>query len=476
VKRSASRVPRIARHAARGAAVVMLGASLVTAAPVWGADGDPDAPPPENTSLTWKGITLYGVVDLGLQYQTHGVTSSDYVAYSTEPVVQKNSNGSVTALVSSPLSWSRIGLSGKEPLVGDWSGVFRLETYFNPTSGDLSDGLKSLTLNNGRANNAQTTNLDSSVAGEIFGGGAYVGLSSPTGGTLTFGRQLTLLAQGIVDYDPIEDGQDSAHAFSLLGGSRTAAGGGTTEDTRLDHSIKYTNQLGWIRLGALYQFSGASGDANTAIQGQLGIEVAGARIDAYFARKYDAISASALGSAQLKALSPAYSPSNALAATVSDNTAFAIMGRYRAGPVRVYTGYEHISFGNPSTPLADGFADIGGYVLADINNTAYANNKILQVYWAGAKWQVNSRFYVAGSYYGYHQSSYATNAFTGCSGTASSGCSGTETGIGVIGAYALTQRFETYLGSVWTHVADGLASGYLYDATVTSTVGVRFKF
>jgi predicted porin len=454
----------------------VLGTSWATTAPLWAADANPDVPSPDNTAITWKGITLYGVVDVGLQYQTHGVSSSDYVAYSTEPVVQKNSNGSVTALVSSPLSWSRIGLSGKEPLLGDWSGVFRLETYFNPTSGDLSDGLKSLTLNNGRANNAQTTNLDSSVAGEIFGGGAYVGLSSPTGGTLTFGRQLTLLAQGIVDYDPVEDGQDSAHAFSLLGGSRTAAGGGTTEDTRLDHSIKYSNQIGWIKLGALYQFSGASGSANTAIQGQMGIEVAGANLDAYFARKYDAISASALSSAQLKALSPAYSPSNALAATVSDNTVFAVMGRYRAGPVKVYAGYEHISFANPSTSLTDGYVDIGGYVLAAINNTAYANDKILQVYWAGAKWQVSSRFYVAGSYYGYHQDSYATGVVTGCSGTASSACSGSETGIGLLGAYALTQRFEAYLGSVWTHVADGLASGYLYDATVTNTVGVRFKF
>ncbi len=438
-----------------------------------GADAAPAA---NDGSLTWRGITLYGVVDVGLQYQTHGAPSSDYVAYSTEPVIQKNSNGSVTALVSSPLSWSRIGLSGKEPLVGEWSGVFRLETYFNPTSGNLSDGLKSLALNNGRAPAAQTTNLDSSVAGEIFGGGAYVGLSSPTGGTLTFGRQLTLLAQGIVDFDPIEDGQDSAHAFSLLGGSRTAAGGGTTEDTRLDHSIKYSNQIGWINLGALYQFSGASGDANTALQAQLGIEVGGATVDAYYARKYDAISASALSAAQLKTLAPAYSPGNALAATVSDNSAFALMGRYRAGPVKLYAGYEHISFANPTTPLADGYADIGGYTLAYVNNTAYPNDRVLQIWWAGAKWQVTSRFYLAGSYYGYHQNSYAANALVGCSSAVNGACSGSESGAGLLGAYCLSQRFETYLGSVWTHVAGGLASGYINDATVTSTVGVRLRF
>ena len=124
----------------------------------------------DESALTWKGITLYGVVDIGLQYQTHGATASDFVSYTTEPVVQKNSNGSVTALTSSPLSWSRIGLSGNEPFYRDWAAVFRVETYFNPTSGNLSDGLKSLTLNNGRALPAQTSSLDSSVAGQLFGG------------------------------------------------------------------------------------------------------------------------------------------------------------------------------------------------------------------------------------------------------------------------------------------------------------------
>jgi hypothetical protein len=48
---------------------------------------------------------------------------------------------SVTALVSSPLSRSRIGLAGNESLADDVAAGFRLETYFNPTSGN--DGLKS---------------------------------------------------------------------------------------------------------------------------------------------------------------------------------------------------------------------------------------------------------------------------------------------------------------------------------------------
>ena len=432
--------------------------------------------PNDDASLTWKGVTLYGVVDVGLQYQTHGAAASDYIAYSTEPVIQKNSNGSVTALTSSPLSWSRIGVAGKEPLGGDWSAVFRLETYFNPTSGNLSDGLKSLTLNNGRSAATQSANLDSSVAGQLFGGGAVLGVSSPTYGTLTIGRQATPLAEGIVKYDAVEDGQDSGHAFSLLGGSRTAAGGGVTQDTRLDHSVKYSAQYGWLHLGALYQLGDAGGSAGTAVQGQLGARFAHGSLDAFYAKKYDAISASALSAAQLTALAPNFSAGNSVAATVSDNTAYALMGLYKLERLTLYAGYEHISFANPATPLASGHLDIGGYVLAYVNNAAYDRDRVLQVFWGGAKWFVTPDLYLAGGYYGYRQNSFASGKNAGCSSELNSGCSGRETGIGLLADYHISRRCDAYLGTLWTAVQDGLASGFLNTATLTTTVGVRVKF
>src|ERR1700719_1617435 len=116
------------------ALAVLFSCGSVAAAQLAQAQNTPTPDPGNDASLTWNGITLYGNVDLGLQYQTHGARASDYIAYSTEPVIQKNSSGSVSGLVSSPLSWSRIGLAGREPLAQDWSAVFRLETYFNPTS------------------------------------------------------------------------------------------------------------------------------------------------------------------------------------------------------------------------------------------------------------------------------------------------------------------------------------------------------
>ena len=67
------------------------------------------APAPKaDSTLTWNGITLYGIVDLGVQYQTHGVPISDYFPAGTESIIQKNSNSSITAVTPSNLSQSRI--------------------------------------------------------------------------------------------------------------------------------------------------------------------------------------------------------------------------------------------------------------------------------------------------------------------------------------------------------------------------------
>jgi predicted porin len=453
-----------------------LALSIALAGSVAQAENNPTPGSDDTSALTWKGLTLYGNVDLGVQYQTHGATPSDYIAYSTEPVLQKNSNHSVTALVSSPLSWSRIGLAGNEPIADDVAAVFRLEAYFNPTSGNLSDGLKSLTLNNGRSLTSQTANLDSSVAGQLFGGSAFAGVSSATYGTLTFGRHQTLLADGIVKYDALEDGQDSAHDFSLLGGSRTAAGGGSTENTRLDRSVKYTAQFDWLRVGALYQFRDSSGSTGSAVQGQLGANFAGASIDGYYARKYDAVSASALTSAQVAGLAPEYSVGNSVAAAVSDNTAYAFMALYDFHTIKVYAGYEHIRFANPQNPLPAGSIGIGGYVLAGVNNAAYEADRVLEIFWGGVKWALTPDLYLAAGGYGYRQNSFATGKTAGCSSNVTSSCSGTESACSILADYRLNGHFDAYLGALWTGVADGLASGYLNASTLTTTAGLRIKF
>jgi predicted porin len=445
----------------------------------------------DDSSLTWNGITLYGIVDIGLQYQTHGAPISDYFPGGTESIIQKNSNASVTGLVGNNLSQSRIGLAGLEPIPGgDFAFVFRLETFFNPQSGNLSDGLKSLTLNNGKALNQQSTGVDSSVAGQIFAGAAYAGLSSPRFGSLTFGRHVTPLADGISKYDPM----GAAQAFSLLGFSGTTAGGGDTEDRRLDDSVKYTLKAGPVHVGALYQFNGSNGGANTAFQAQLGADfLGGGSVDAYYTKKKDAVASSSLSQAQVEGLAakcnpPAtipptapqcYSVSNSLAATVSDNESYAIMALYNFGKAKVFAGYEDIKFKNPDTPLAPGYITIGGYQLAYVNNTAYTNNKTLKVFWAGGKYALNDQLEFTLAYYGNQQDSFAA---VSCSNASLASCKGELNVIAALADYKFTKRFDAYLGTMWSEAKNGLANGYLLlgpsgtASTLTSTVGMRFKF
>jgi predicted porin len=443
----------------------------------------------DDSSLTWHGITLYGIVDLGLQYDTHSAPFSDYFPAGSGSLIQKNDYDSPTGITPSNLSQSRIGLSGNEPLIGDWAAVFKFETFFNPQTGDISDALKSVALNNGKALTSQEVGVDSSVAGQLFSGAAYIGFASPTYGSFTVGRNVTLLADGISKYDPM----GAAQAFSLIGYSGTTAGGGDTEDRRLDQSVKYSATYDWLHLGALYQFGSSSGAVNTGYQFQIGAAVAGLSIDGYYFKKYDAISVSALSADQVGELaglcnpavtvpatpSQCYSVSNSLSATISDNETYSVMALYDLNPLaplKLFGGYEHIAFNNPNNPLPAGTVTIGGYVLAFTSNDAYINQKTLEVYWAGLKYTIVPQVDLILAYYGYNQNSYATGKNAGCSTTASSGCSGTEGAASIVIDYRLTKRFDVYAGSMWSGVTNGLANGYYDRDNIATTLGLRFKF
>jgi len=169
--------------------------------------------------------------------------------------------------------------------------------------------------------------------------------------------------------------------------------------------------------------------------------------------------------------------SNSLSGTVSDNTTYGIMGLYAVEAFKFFAGYEHIKFANPNDPYSVGQDIIGGYKLAVVNNTAYTDNKELQVYWAGLRYSVTPDFDLGASYYGYSQNSYATGANAGCSSNKAGQCSGTEAAVGLLADYRLGKRFDVYGGGLWTQVKDGLANGYaLNTSTISTTVGVRFKF
>ena len=464
-------------------------------------------------SLTWHGITLYGIVDIGVQNQTHGAPISDYFVGGSAEVVSKNSNHAVTGVTPSNLSNSRIGLQGVEPLVGDWSGVFKLETFFNPQSGQISDALKSLVQNNGRPlgtqadPGSQSTNVDSSASGQTFIQ-SFAGVSSKTFGTITFGRQNTVLADGVAKYDP----NYASQAFSLIGISGVTAGGGDTQNRRLDSSVKYVGMFKpaegvGAHLSAQYKFNQSTGSANTAYEVSFGGDFAGLSVDAFYAKIKDAVSLAALSAAQVADLSKpntdptalcpstiaaggscvAANPSNSLAATISDNTAIAIMGLYNMGWLKFFAGYEHIKYANPNTPLKAGF-NVAAYTVAFVNKqigegSTYFYDKTLQVGWAGVRYTVIPELDLVGAWYGYKQNAYGSAAANAeCSSSKPhlsepGTCGGTETVVSFDADYRLSKRFDAFAGVMYSGVKDGLAGGFPYATTdITTTVGVRFKF
>src|ERR1700692_3509484 len=292
-------------------------------------------------SLTWHGITLYGVGDIGVQYDTHSAPFTPYRPAASGNIVRQNSSQSVTGLTPSNMGQSRVGLQGIEALNEDWSAVFQVEAFFNPQSGDIAYSLKSLAVNNGRTLATQTVGVDGSSAGQAFQT-AFVGLKSTRFGTITFGRQLALMLEGSIKYDP----NYNASAFGLLGASNTYSGGGVQEDNRLDSTVKYFVPFDdLLTLGALYKLNGSNGSGNTAFQADIGGNFAGASVDAYYSKVNSAITTTSLTAAQVAQL-PAlgYSVSNSLAATVSDNTAYALMALYKFAPLIFFAGYEHIKY------------------------------------------------------------------------------------------------------------------------------------
>ena len=428
---------------------------------------------PADDSLTYRGITLYGVVDIGLQFDTHSAPFTPYRTSASGNIVRQNSRQSVIGLTPSNMGQSRVGLQGIEALNHEWSAVFQVETFFNPQSGEIADSLRSLTVNNGVPVNKQSVGVDGSSGGQAFQT-SFVGLKSPRFGTLTFGRQVTLLLEGIIKYDP----NYNASAFGLLGASNTYSGGGSQEDNRLDSTTKYVvsfNDL--VHLGALYKFNGSTGSARTAFQADIGAHYAGASVDAYYSKVNSAITASFLTAAQAAQL-PAlgYSASNSLAATVSDNTAYALMALYKLDALKSFAGYEYIKYRNPKTPLSAGCSDVGGYVLAFVTNNAYANSKLVQVYWTGLRYAVIPNLELTAAYYGVHQSAYGAGTLAGCSTAAHGVCSGSLETLSFDADYHFNVHFDAYLGAMYSGVHDGMANGYIYTTNINPTVGVRYKF
>jgi predicted porin len=420
------------------------------------------APAQANDDLCWHGVCVYGNIDMGLNYQNHGAPMSPLSVGPLDYLVSKNSLGSYFGAGPNQLSTSYIGLRGKQEIADGLYAVFNLQTQFDPASGQASNGVGAVQQNNGLSAINQTAFSDSSKGGQMFNGAAYAGISSPVYGTVTYGRQNALSSDLVINYDSLS----GSNAWSVLTYQGASGGGGDTEDRIYDNSFAYRVNVGPVRLAVETQIrNGGNSGTGNAFEGDIGFDYLGLSMDFNGGKIYDAVSAAPLTAAQVTTVNSSgiNTGLGAVAGTVSDNTVFQVAAKYTIGPVKLFAGYEHIDFANPNNPLAAGAFIEGGYTVAVPNNINFTTDKILQVFWAGAKYSVRPDIDLAVAYYHENQNSFvnASNPTGTCSTSAASSCSGSLDAVSFVADWRFARHFDAYAGIMWSQVQNGLANGFL---------------
>src|ERR1700722_4244696 len=280
----------------------------------------PKVPDPIPDNLTWYGITPIGALDLGYAYQTNGRPLGNIVSgleYSPFTTTRNYTGQAISTIQHSALQQSFIGVKVEEPLGGDWKAIARLDTGIDPLKGTLSDGCSSFIQNAGVAYNQQTSNADSGRCGQAFNGQLWGGISNAQYGTLTIGRTNSFQLDGIAAFDPMA----LSYALSLLGYSGTNGGAGSTEAARWDNSAKYVYDYGPVTAGAMYSNGGnATGFFGDAYAFMFGGHVGGFSAEAVWTKEHGAVN--------LQTSVNDLPGQTTIAANISDNTAWSVMGKY----------------------------------------------------------------------------------------------------------------------------------------------------
>jgi predicted porin len=472
--------------------------------------------------LTFYGITAFGTIDAGLGYASHGLpTNGKY--YLGDNLINKNATHAYFGISPNGLSTTVLGLKGATEILPGISGIFYASTNINPQSGQLANAPGSLVDQQGLNRNSYSANGDGSRGGQAFNDQLYVGLASKTYGQMTFGRHKSLTNDLVGAYDPA----GGASAFSVIGYSGTpVAGLGDTGNSRWDDSFKYRVEYGPAHFAAIYKFADGNGGCNylgtlTAPKGTLqncystnndagqvgaGLTYAGFDFDGVLGYFNQAVSVGPLSSGQLLGASSFTSNtgtvitstglnSGTLTGAISDNTGWAMGGKYTFNQWKFYAGWSHVIYHNPSHNVGiGGQNDQGGYQLSSVNNAAFPNAKLLDTVWLGTRYAYNEKTDIVGSFYMEHQNSYGTAAnLATCSLAAyiayspykpslnqtaprSATCSGNLYGASAFVDYHFTKRFDVYGGLMYSSVTGGLASGYFSASNWAPTVGARFTF
>ena len=443
------------------------------------------------------GVRFYGTVDVGFGYQTNGAKFDNLGG--VDYFLQKNSYGGKWLLSPNALSTSNVGVQIKEPLAAGWSFVAQVETAFNPYSLQVLNGVHTVDQHIGQPLLDQPSFGDSNSQGQFYNDLGFFGFSNDTWGTVTFFRQNSLIQDMYLAYDPM----GLSAAFSPLGFFGTYAGGGDTENRRDTTAIKYRVNVANWHFGAYGQVGGydEGNAAKGTISGNLGADYKiGPGIlsgDVVGAWRKDAVSLGTDLVGPTNAIgfptNPGTSTNEVMSATISNNTTVTVAAKYTVDRLRLYAGYEWIQFTNPSDPTT-AFSDIAGdYLCAgcnvagtptfngtNISNTAYNTHRITQVAWFGGRYGITDSLDVSAAYYHVWQNDYASTAanIASCAiaSTGASSCAGTQDSASLVLDWKFSPKWDTYIGTMYSHNGGGIDNGFLASNTWATTAGLRFRW
>ncbi|MCO8612090.1 porin [Burkholderia multivorans] len=173
------------------------------------------------TATAQSTVTLYGIIDTGVQYYNNAAAGGSVVG-------MPSLTGSVP---------SRFGFRGVEELGGGFKAFFNLESGFAVSTGQLNNG------------------------GRLFGRLANVGLATERN-TVTLGRQLNMTYYAIIPADVMGPAIHSIASFDPY-----------IPNARSDNAVGYQGRFGAFNVGATYSFgrdaAGPAGPAATNCGGQL---------------------------------------------------------------------------------------------------------------------------------------------------------------------------------------------------------------
>ena len=464
-------------------------------------------------ALTYHGITLTGAYDVGVGWVSHGLPENGY-NYEGESLVNRNGYQHRFVVAPNNLQQTGLGVRGKEEFLPGWSVVFGAATGINPQSGLLANASATQTANIGLPRASYSIAIDGARAGQPFNDEYYGGVSSTQFGTLTFGRQRSLGTDAMLQYDPA----NGSYAFSYIGYNGTMAGGGDTENSRWDSALKYRITYGPVHFGAMYKFADGNGGCYSGTAGWTAASCTpeSAHNNAYgfdlggTSHKFSADIIYQHYNQAISVLNPLLGPqsatqgfqsttnsintnqitgdnlistANTVYGIVTDNNGVIVAAKYAWDPFKFFAGYEYIWQNNPANPLGVGASDQGGYILSGVEDDNLDSEKLVNIWWTGVKYAVNSKTDVTLSWYQQRQNDFRQPpACTPASFRAS--CAGMLNEGSLYTDHHFTKRFDGFIGLAYSFVQGGLAIAiphgpgvpYLHNSNFAPTIGGRFAF